>query len=120
MAAMRMGLQMKLGQQLIMTPQLQQAIKLLQLSRIELEELINQTLIENPMLEITSQENTKDEQSNAEEAPESQTEATNLIEEQSQNTFDDEWQNYIESGAGIIQEKYTILIVIFMSTGTTP
>jgi len=34
-----------------MTPQLQQAIKLLQLSRAELEELIEQTLIENPVLE---------------------------------------------------------------------
>ena len=35
-----MKMQMKLNQQLIMTPQLQQAIKLLQLSHTELEELI--------------------------------------------------------------------------------
>lgn len=41
----------KLAQQLVMTPQLQQAIKLLQLSRIELEELISQELQENPVLE---------------------------------------------------------------------
>ncbi len=53
MKKMRMGqnLQMRLSQQLIMTPQLQQAIKLLQLSRKELEDLINQALIENPTLE---------------------------------------------------------------------
>ena len=48
---MQMKLEQKLSQQLIMTPQLQQAIKLLQLSRAELEELINQSLIENPVLE---------------------------------------------------------------------
>ncbi|MFQ5904150.1 MAG: RNA polymerase sigma-54 factor, partial [Candidatus Binatia bacterium] len=41
----------KLAQQLVMTPQLQQAIKLLQLSRIELQELISQELQENPVLE---------------------------------------------------------------------
>ncbi len=42
---------MKLQQQLIMTPQLQQAIKLLQLSRMELVELIKQEMEENPVLE---------------------------------------------------------------------
>ena len=41
----------KLSQQLVMTPQLQQAIKLLQLSRMELEEMISQELQENPTLE---------------------------------------------------------------------
>lgn len=41
----------RLAQQLVMTPQLQQAIKLLQLSRIELEDLISQELQENPVLE---------------------------------------------------------------------
>ena len=42
---------MKLGQQLLMTPQLQQAIKLLQLSRLELEDFVTQQLVENPTLE---------------------------------------------------------------------
>lgn len=42
---------LKLSQQLVMTPQLQQAIKLLQLSRLELVETINQELMENPLLE---------------------------------------------------------------------
>ncbi len=41
----------RLAQQLVMTPQLQQAIKLLQLSRIELEEMVSQELQENPTLE---------------------------------------------------------------------
>src|SRR3989338_1036975 len=42
---------LKLGQSLVMTPQLQQAIKLLQLNRLEMQELINQELVENPCLE---------------------------------------------------------------------
>jgi len=42
---------LKLSQQLIMTPQLQQAIKLLQLSRMELVDTINQEMEENPLLE---------------------------------------------------------------------
>jgi RNA polymerase sigma-54 factor len=42
---------LKLTQQLIMTPQLQQAIKLLQLSRLELLDTINQEMEENPLLE---------------------------------------------------------------------
>jgi RNA polymerase sigma-54 factor len=42
---------LKLGQNLVMTPQLQQAIKLLQLNHMELAELINQELTENPVLE---------------------------------------------------------------------
>lgn len=51
--ALEMRQQMKLTQQLVMTPQLQQAIKLLQLSRIELQELVSQELEENPVLEET-------------------------------------------------------------------
>ncbi len=45
---------LKLSQQLIMTPQLQQAIKLLQLSRLEMVDMINQEMEENPLLEEIS------------------------------------------------------------------
>lgn len=49
---MKQGLHLKLGQQLTMTPQLQQAIKLLQLSTLDLQQEIQQALEENPMLEM--------------------------------------------------------------------
>ena len=49
---MKLSLQLKLGQQLTMTPQLQQAIKLLQLSTIDLQQEIHQALESNPMLEM--------------------------------------------------------------------
>jgi RNA polymerase sigma-54 factor len=42
---------LKLSQQLLITPQLQQAIKLLQLSRLELVETVQKELLENPVLE---------------------------------------------------------------------
>lgn len=48
---MKPSLQLKLGQHLTMTPQLQQAIRLLQLSTLELQTEIQQALEENPMLE---------------------------------------------------------------------
>ncbi len=48
---MELKQQLKLSQQLVMTPQLQQAIKLLQMSRMELSELVQEELLENPVLE---------------------------------------------------------------------
>jgi len=51
MAAIELRQQLRLSQQLVMTPQLQQAIKLLQLSRLELVGLVQQELQENPVLE---------------------------------------------------------------------
>ena len=48
---MELKQQLKLSQQLVMTPQLQQAIKLLQMSRMELVETVHQELLENPVLE---------------------------------------------------------------------
>ncbi len=49
--ALELRQQLKLAQQLVMTPQLQQAIGLLQLSRLELLEKVQQELLENPFLE---------------------------------------------------------------------
>src|SRR6185312_11593348 len=51
MAAVGQRLEMRQGQSLVMTPQLQQAIKLLQLSNIELAEYCEQELERNPILE---------------------------------------------------------------------
>src|ERR1700710_891611 len=42
---------LRLSQQLVMTPQLQQAIKLLQLSRMELVDMVRDEMLENPILE---------------------------------------------------------------------
>ncbi len=49
---MKASLQLKMGQHLTMTPQLQQAIRLLQLSSLELQQEIQQALESNPLLEL--------------------------------------------------------------------
>lgn len=53
---MKQSLQLKIGQQLTMTPQLQQAIRLLQLSTLDLQQEIQQALDSNPLLEISEEE----------------------------------------------------------------
>ncbi|MCG6963805.1 MAG: RNA polymerase factor sigma-54 [Acidobacteria bacterium] len=50
--ALEQKLRLKLSQRLVMTPSLQQAIKLLQLSRLELGETLSQEILENPILEV--------------------------------------------------------------------
>ena len=52
--AMKPALTLRLGQQLRMTPQLQQAIKLLQLSTLDLQQEIQEALDSNLMLEELS------------------------------------------------------------------
>ena len=97
---MKMKMGLKLSQQLRMTPQLQQAIKLLQLSRIELEQAIQTELQENPILE-ESLDTAEDlapgmEQNDVEpteDAPTNQ-EVQNEQDPQKQDEF--EWENYIE------------------------
>ncbi len=53
---MKQSLQLKIGQQLTMTPQLQQAIKLLQLSTLDLQQEIQQALESNPMLDVNEEQ----------------------------------------------------------------
>jgi RNA polymerase sigma-54 factor len=53
---MKASLQLKIGQQLTMTPQLQQAIRLLQLSTLDLQAEIQEALESNPMLEVEEAE----------------------------------------------------------------
>jgi len=67
---MRPTLQLRIGQQLTMTPQLQQAIKLLQLSTLELQQEIQEVLESNPLLELDekAQSESSSEQNNLEEA----------------------------------------------------
>ena len=50
---MKQSLQLKLSQHLTLTPQLQQSIRLLQLSTLELNQELDRFLMENPLLERT-------------------------------------------------------------------
>jgi RNA polymerase sigma-54 factor len=57
---MKQTLQLRIGQQLTMTPQLQQAIRLLQLSTIDLQQEIQEVLDSNMMLEVADEETPAD------------------------------------------------------------
>lgn len=50
------GLKLELNQKLMMTPELRQAIAILQLSALELSDMIEQEVLENPVLEIVEKE----------------------------------------------------------------
>ncbi len=60
---------LKLSQQLVITPQLQQAIKLLQLTRIELQALVQHELVENPILEEQAEDTIEKEEEVSETEP---------------------------------------------------
>jgi RNA polymerase sigma-54 factor len=105
--ALEQKLHLKLSQKLIMTPSLQQAIKLLQLSKLELQEVLNQELLENPLLEEGNEE-TKAEEAEA-DAQETKTEteeeakAAELPKEKDKDSFEEidydaYFQDYIEYG----------------------
>jgi RNA polymerase sigma-54 factor len=69
--ALEQKLNLRLSQRLVMTPSLQQAIKLLQMSKLELEEVLTQEMVENPVLEEEAEEAAQEaEAAEASEAPE--------------------------------------------------
>jgi RNA polymerase sigma-54 factor len=66
--AIRQSIQLRLGQHLTMTPQLQQAIRLLQLSTLELNMEIQQALDSNMMLELAEGEDSTDRAADGDDA----------------------------------------------------
>ncbi len=99
--ALELGIrqELRLSQQLIMTPQLQMAIKLLQLNRMELVDRITQELEENPALEelqeTAAEASPSDQQEEAQPA-EAENEPVKevTIDENIQNEID--WSNYLD------------------------
>ena len=105
---MKLSLQLKLGQQLTMTPQLQQAIRLLQLSTLDLQQEIHQAVESNPMLELIENREedeiptpadgstTTDPQAAADAQP-----ATTTQDNAELNSDDNDWKNDIPSDIGM-------------------
>ncbi len=105
--ALEARLQQKLGQTLAMTPQLQQAIKLLQLNWVEFQQTLEQELLENPTLEeVREKPNTEGEPStpnsgdsnegNEEHRP-TDTEAADTQPELPGQDSKVDWEGYLES-----------------------
>ena len=92
----------KLVQQLVITPQLQQAIRLLQLTRLELVDLISQEMKDNPLLEEVEEgkEIAEAEESLAEkgkEEPRAETEKTPEVKGEGEGGDDYDWESYLEN-----------------------
>jgi len=90
----KLGLSQRLSQRLILTPSLQQAIKLLPLTTLELAEVLEQEVMENPLLEeVPAQETAPDEIAN-EEAKEEQERTDPLKDIDVEKFFED----YLDDG----------------------
>ena len=76
--ALGQRLELRQGQGLVITPQLQQAIKLLQLSNLELEAVIEAELERNPLLQRDDAESGADPAAEADSAPERTDDAREL------------------------------------------
>ncbi len=108
--ALETKLYQKLSQQLVMTPQLRQAIKILQVSRAELETLIQEELAENPILEegqeqIEEEPASRTDESVRDEAPAQdewldpgrETEKTDEIEPNADKLAEIDWREYLNT-----------------------
>ena len=100
---MKHSLQLKLGQHLTLTPQLQQSIRLLQLSTLELNQELEQMLQDNPLLERDDEEAPTPEEGEAPphtaEAESTEAAPREVEDTESATTQDDsDWSDYTPSG----------------------
>ena len=105
---MKLKLSARMSQRLVMTPAMQQAIKLLPLTRLELVETIRQELDENPFLdELTPEEEAQEKVSEAEASPETETstvedgfeEESKIKKEELKPSEDADWDSYMQEEA---------------------
>ncbi len=87
---MKVGLNVGLQQRLVMTPRLQQALRLLQMPTQELQQVLKQEILQNPLLE---------EVDDVEEQMEEQAEEEEKEEEDEKDEIN--WDDYFETGFGI-------------------
>ncbi|MEK7358325.1 MAG: RNA polymerase sigma-54 factor, partial [Bdellovibrionota bacterium] len=89
---------MNLSQTLRMTPQLQQAIKLLQLSRMELETAVRKEIEENPVLEELAGEGGEDQASTQEAQVAAGQSEGDIVQDQNPTKQDEfDWESYLDT-----------------------
>ncbi|MEE9258437.1 MAG: RNA polymerase factor sigma-54 [Nitrospinaceae bacterium] len=96
---MKLSLNLKMTQKLVMTPMLQQAIKLLPLARMELAQLVRQEITDNPVLEEILEEFSDDDASEESDSQEIDAGTTNDIPEEKPETPQEQeidWDNYLQ------------------------
>jgi RNA polymerase sigma-54 factor len=115
---MKQSLDLRLGQHLTITPQLQQAIRLLQLSTVELQQEIREALDTNPLLEEAGEDGElrSDGAADGEETPVSETDSANdadagdpadldMEANGADTTSENEWEDSYESGVATISRS---------------
>jgi RNA polymerase sigma-54 factor len=98
---MKFGLHLKQRQQLVMTPKLQQALKLLQMPAIELQQMLKQEIMENPLLEEVDDLEEVQEDNEEEEEIETAGKDDGDDSKQSEGEAGDEkidWDEYLHDG----------------------
>lgn len=100
--------QVKLSQQLLMTPQLQQAIKLLQLSRLELADTLHQEMEQNPLLEEAGGEDETAPQEERDNEPQAKEKTEEVSMESTATPMEetnwDDYANYYDGGFSFSRE----------------
>ena len=101
--ALESRLELKLSQKLVLTPQLQMAIKLLQMPQLELSQTISQELIENPFLEelsdvTSSEELSQEEKDSIEEIPQDKDDTELSLEKLAYFSSDDYFEERSSDG----------------------
>jgi len=91
---MKQSLHLRLSQQLTMTPQLQQAIKLLQLSSLDLQQEIQEALDSNVMLEVDESSESDNERDNKEQTKQSEALENTHSDNDTNNTSDKEANDF--------------------------
>lgn len=102
---LKQGFDLKLGQTLSMTPQLQQAIRLLQLSSLELQNEIQQALEENPLLQLTDDAEDHSVDTNNDQKADTETDVSETASENSslddaipsELSIDAEWEDVYDT-----------------------
>jgi len=105
---MKMNLSLKMSQKLVMTPMLQQAIKLLPLARLELAQLVRQEIIENPVLEELLEDENEQEDSQEEERPTEESTTSDTEQDTSSQDQEIDWDSYFQDNIdrGMSIESY--------------
>ncbi len=100
--ALEQKLQLRLAQRLVMTPSLQQAIKLLQMTRMELQNVLTQELVENPVLEESDETYEAEGEAETEAKPDDDGPIEELDHQESMDDIDFEayFNDYLEGSTG--------------------
>ncbi|MCK4550019.1 MAG: RNA polymerase factor sigma-54, partial [Candidatus Krumholzibacteria bacterium] len=96
---MKLGMRLGMQQRLVMTPRLQQALKLLQMPTQELQQVLRQEILQNPLLEeVDEVEDIKEDEATVEEE---EAAAAKKEETSAEKDAQEDWDDYFETAFGM-------------------